>query len=144
MIRSLLKEAKFDKVLVATVAGTDDTLNGDILDLQDCDSVIGIAILGDVTVASVITLKAYTGNEAALGDGAYEAVTATVTATATSADNKLLVLDIVKPGKRYCRFDLIRATANAVVDGIVAARYNYRVNPVTQPADVVNSNISIN
>lgn len=144
MIRSLVKSAKFDKVLVATAAGTNDTLNGDILDLQDCDSVTGIAILGDVTVNSVVTLKAYTGNEAALGDGAYEAVTATVTATDTSADNKLLVLDIIKPGKRYCRFDLVRATANAVVDGIVAARYNFRVNPVTQPADVVNSNVNVN
>jgi hypothetical protein len=144
MIQSLLKESKFDKVLVATSAGTDDTLNGDILDLQDCDSVIGIAILGDVTVNSVVTLKAYTGNEAALGDGAYESVTATVTATATSADNKLLVLDIVKPGKRYCRFDLVRATANAVVDGIVGIRYNYRSIPTTQPTDVVNSNVNVN
>jgi hypothetical protein len=144
MIQSLLKESKFDKVLVATSAGTDDTLNGDILDLQDCDSVIGIAILGDVTENSVVTLKAYTGNEAALGDGAYESVTATVTATATSADNKLLVLDIVKPGKRYCRFDLVRATANAVVDGIVGIRYNYRSIPTTQPTDVVNSNVNVN
>jgi hypothetical protein len=144
MLESLLKAAKFDKLLVATVAGTDDTLNGDILDLQDCDSVTGIAILGDVTVNSVVTLKAYTGNEAALGDGAYETVTATVTATATSADNKLLILDVIKPGKRYCRFDLVRATANAVVDGIIGIRYNFKNIPTTQPADVVASNININ
>lgn len=143
MILSLLKEAKFDKVLVATVAGTNDTLSGDILDLQDCDSVVGVAILGDVAATSVVTLKAYTGDEAALGDGAYETVTATVTATATSADDKLLVLDVVKPGKRYCRFDVVRATANAVVDGVIAARYNFRTIPATQPADVVNSNINV-
>lgn len=143
-MESLLKASKFDKVLVATAAGTADTLSGDILDLQDCDSVTGIAILGDVTVNSVLTLKAYTGNEPALGDGAYETVTATVTATATSADDKLLVLDVVKPGKRYCRFDLVRATANAVVDGIIGIRYNFRAIPAEQPTDVVNSNISIN
>jgi hypothetical protein len=144
MIQSLLKESKVDKVLIATVAGTADTLNSDILDLQNCDSVMGIAILGDVTNTAVVTLKAYTGDNSALSDGAYETVTATVTADATSADNKLLILDIVKPGKRYCRFDLVRATANAVVDGIVAVRYNYRAIPTTQPSDVVNSNISVN
>ena len=144
MLESLLKASKIDKVLVATAAGTDDTLNGDILDLQDCDSVMGIAILGDVAATSVVTLKAFTGDAPALGDGAYETVTATVTADATSADNKLLVLDVVKPGKRYCRFDLVRATANAVVDGIVGIRYNPRVKPTTQPADVVDSDISVN
>jgi len=144
MIKSLLQASKFDKVLVATVAGTNDTLSGDILDLADCDSVCGIAILGDVTATSVVTLKAYTGNEAALGDGTYETVTATVTATDTNADDKLLVLDVIKPGKRYCRFDLVRATANAVVDGVIAARYNFRVIPTTQGTDVVDSDISVN
>lgn len=144
MIESLLKASKFDKVLVATAAGTGDTLNGDILDLQNCDSVTGIAILGDVTVDAVLTLKAYTGNDSALADGAYETVTATVTATATSADDKLLILDVVKPGKRYVRFDLVRATANAVVNGIIGIRYNFRSIPTNQSADVVDSDISIN
>jgi hypothetical protein len=144
MIESLLKAGMFDKVLVATAAGTSDTLNGDILDLQNCDSVVGIAILGDVTNTAVVTLKAYTGDDAALADGAYESVTAAVTADATSADNKLLILDIVKPGKRYCRFDLVRATANAVVDGILGIRYNFRTLPTTQPSDVVDSDINVN
>lgn len=144
LVQSLLKASKVDKVLVATAAGTADTLNGDILDLQDCDSVMGIAVLGDVTATAVVTLKAYTGDNSALADGAYETVTATVTATATSADDKLLILDVVKPGKRYCRFDLVRATANAVVDGIIGIRYNFRNVPTTQPSDVVNSNINVN
>ena len=144
MIESVLKASKIDKVLIATAAGTDDSLSGDILDLQDCDSVTGIAILGDVTAAAVVTLKAYTGDEPALGDGAYETVTATVTADATSADDKLLVLDVIKPGKRYCRFDLVRATANAVVNGVIGVRYNFRTIPTTQGTDVVDSDINVN
>lgn len=144
MIESILKAGAFDKVLVATAAGTADTLNGDILDLQGFDSVCLIAILGDCANTAVGTLKAYCGDAAALGDGAYKTATATVTADATSADNKLLVLDVVKPGKRYVRADLVRATANLVVDGIIAIRYNAISVPVTQPADVVHSNISVN
>lgn len=144
MINSLLKESKIDKVLVSTAAGTGDTLNGDILDLQNCDSVIGIVALGDVANTAVATLKAYTGDAANLSDGAYEAVTATVTADATSADDKLLILDVIRPGKRYCRFDLVRATANIEVDGIVGIRYNYKAVPTTQGTDVVDSDINVN
>jgi len=144
MILSLNYATKLDKVLVATVAGTADTLSGDIVDLQDCDSVRGIAILGEVTTTGVVTLKAFTGDAAALGDGAYETATATVTALVDSADNKLLALDVIKPGKRYVRFDVVRATANAVVDAVIAERYNFRTEPTVQPSDVVASSVNIN
>jgi hypothetical protein len=144
MIESLLKAGMFDKVLVATVAGTNDTLSGDILDLAGYDSVCFVAILGDVTATCVATLKAFCGDASALGDGAYKTTTAAVTATATSADDKLLVLDVVRPGKRYVRADLVRATANAVVDGIIAIRYNAKTVPTTQGTDVVTSALSVN
>lgn len=144
MLESLLNAAKFDKTSVAAVAADTAITNGDILDLQGFDSVCGIAILGEVTTGSVPTLKAFTGNEAALGDGAYEADTATKTADGNDTDNTLLVLDIVKPGKRYVRFDLTRASANSVVDGIIAIRYNARTVPVTQGADVADSAVSVN
>src|SRR5574343_611969 len=140
---SLLKEGKFDKCLVATVAGTGDTLNGDILDMQGFDSVCFIAILGDVANTSVITLKAMSGSAANLAGGAYKTAIATVTATATSGDDKLLVLDVVKTNERYIRPDLVRATANAVVDSIIAIRYNADNVPVTQGSDVVHNNIQV-
>ncbi len=143
MIESLLKNSKVDRVKVAVVAGQ-TTVESDIIDLQDCDSVLGIVALGDVTDTAVLTLKAFTGDESDLSDGAYEDVTVAFTADASSADNKLMMLDVVKPGKRYCRFDLLRATANAVVDGIFAMSYNYRLKPVTQPSDVVGSDINVN
>jgi hypothetical protein len=144
MIESLLKAGKFDKCLVANVAGTDDTLTGDILDMQGFDSVCFIAILGDVTNLAVVTLKAMCGSASDLSGGAYKSTTATVTATETTADDKLLILDVVKPGTRYVRPDLVRATANAVVDGIIAIRYNAINIPTTQGTDVVDSDISVN
>ena len=144
MNESILKNGVFDKVLVATVAGTNDTLTGDIVDLQNYDSVCLIAILGDVTATAVLTLKAMCGDASNLAGGAYKATTATGTAAAADADNKLMILDVVKPGTRYVRADLVRATANAVVDGIIAIRYNARTVPTTQPADVYVSAISVN
>lgn len=143
-MESLLYGAKFDKTSVAAGAATSAITGGDILDLAGFDSVCAIAILGEVTAASVVTLKAFTGDAAALGDGAYETATATKTAAGNDTDNTLLILDVVKPGKRYVRFDLTRADQNAVLDGIIAIRYNARTIPVTQGADVANSEISVN
>jgi hypothetical protein len=145
MIPSLLEACKLDKTSVAAVAAATAITDGDILDMQGFDSVLGIAILGAVDVSSVPTLKAYTGDNAALTDGAYEAVTAGgLTATATDHDNKLLALDLIRPGKRYVRFDLTRADGNAVIDSIIAIRYNARNVPVTQGSDVVDSDINVN
>ena len=70
MLESLLHAAKFDKTSVAAAADTAIT-TGDILDLADYDSVCAIAILGEVTTASVPTLKAYIGDDSTLAGGAY-------------------------------------------------------------------------
>ncbi|OPX87740.1 MAG: hypothetical protein A4E53_02362 [Pelotomaculum sp. PtaB.Bin104] len=144
MIESILKNCAIDKVLNNTAGGTGDTLNGDILDLQNYNSVCFILTTGNVVDTAVGTLKAYCGNEAALGDGAYKTTTASFTANATNSDNKAVVLDVVRPGKRYVRADFVRATADIPVESIVAVRYNARNIPVTQPADVVASGLSVN
>lgn len=145
MIESLLMNCMIDRVKNAEADAATAITDGDILDLAGFDSVLAIALLNDVDVSCVPTLKAYTGDNSALTDGAYEAVTAGgLTASATDHDNKLLVLDIVKPGKRYVRFDMTRAGGNLTLDGIVAIRYNARNMPVTQGADVIDSDISVN
>jgi hypothetical protein len=142
-MQSLIKDAKISRAMDQTAAGSSDVISGDILDMQEFDTVLGMVVLGDVTTTAVLTLKAYIGDEPALGDGAYSAVTATVTADATSADNKILALEIKKPQGRYIRFDLVRATANAVVECGVALQSLARFVPVTQSTDVVDSDFAV-
>ena len=144
MILSLLKEVKFQKMLDTTAAGTSDTVSGDILDLAGAEGVIGVIAFGDVTTGAVLTLKAYVGDVSDLSDGAYLTTTATVTATATSADDKLLILEVRGIQKRYIRFDLVRATANAVIEAGFSGVFNYRNLPVTQSSDVVDSDFTLN
>lgn len=147
MIESILKNTSIEAAMNNTVAGTGDTLNGDIIDLGTgglFDSVCFVLKTGDVAATAVGTLKAYCGDAAALGDGAYKATTAAFTADATSADNKLVILDVVKPGKRYIRPDFVRATANIPVESIIAIKYNAKAYPIAQGADVKVSAISIN
>ena len=125
------------------------TINGVEIDLAsptegNFDSVRFIAKLGEVTSGSVCTLKAYAGNVAGLGSGAAYATTyATVTASGNDTDNNMLILDVIKPGKRYIRPDLIIGTQNAVVDSIIAERYNSRNIPVTHTSETADNEISV-
>lgn len=147
MIESILRNTSIEKCLNNTVAGTGDTLNGDIIDLGSggaFDSVCFILTTGDVAATAVGTLKAYVGDASNLSDGAYVTSTATFTATASSADNECVVLDVVKPGKRYIRPDFVRATANIPVESVVSLKYNSKALGVTQGADVIASAISVN
>ena len=147
MIESILKNCGIAKVMNNTAAGTGDTLNGSIVDLGAdgiFDSVCFIATTGDVADTAVMTLKAYCGDESDVSDGAYKTTTATFTAGAATADNKTLILDVVRPGKRYVRPDFVRATANIPVETIIAIKYNAKNVPVTQSSSVVDSDISVN
>lgn len=144
MIRSLLRESKTDKCLANTAAGTTDTLNGDIIDMQGFSSIMFICTLGDVANTAVGTLKAYVGNTSNLADGAYRSTMATFTATATSADNKIIILDMVKINSRYVRPDFVRAIANIAVENITAIRYNPINAPVAQGVDYLIGAIIVN
>lgn len=141
MIKGILNEGMPTKIMNDQAAGTGDTLNSSIVNLSGkYRAICGIIALGDVTDTAVLTLKAYVGNVSNLSDGAYLSTTATVTAGATDADDHLLVLDIPDVGPyQYVRFDLIRATANAVVDAGIAIQYNPRTVPTTAGADIADA-----
>ena len=132
MLQNLLKDVRIDRVGNSVAAGTTEVLSS-VVDMQGYDGVCFVALLGDVTVNSVLTLtaKENTANSTSsptptnITDGA----TAAHTATASDADNKLLVVDVVRPSKRYVFASLTRTAANAVVDGILALRYRCRDFP---------------
>lgn len=127
---------------VAATAAQTEVLTS-VYDMAGWDGIVYIAYLGDVANTSVLTLTAKENSAnstssptpTAVTDGA----TSAFTADATSADDKLLVVDVVRPSKRYQFASLTRTTANAVVNGILAIRYRSRSLPVTQPATVIAS-----
>lgn len=135
---NMIKAAVFIPVLAATAAGT-TSLTTDVVDMQGFDSVAFVAHLGDVTDTSALTLTGQTGAVADGSDAADLALPVTFTADATSADNKLMILDLHRPRQRYVRATLDRVTANAVVNGVVAILYNASEQPVTEDASVIAS-----
>ncbi|MGP9819195.1 hypothetical protein ACTZWW_04190 [Salinarimonas sp. NSM] len=137
---NLIHDAKFVVVEASAIAGT-TTLTTDVVDLAGFDSVAFVAHLGDVTDTSVLTLTGYTNDTNNTTTPTETAAAVTFTAGASDADNKLMVVDMVKPRQRYAYATLERGTANAVVNGIVAILYNAHNKPVTQPASVLVADV---
>lgn len=126
-------------ISAAAAAGT-TTVTTDTIDTIGYDSVAIIAMTGDVTDTSVLTLTGQAGDESDGSDAVdLTGAIATFTAGASDADSKLLIVDLHKPNSRYVRATLDRATANAVVNGVIAVLYNSHERPVSLDADVIAS-----
>lgn len=110
-----------------------------IIDMNGFESVCFIALMGNVLDTSALALKAA---GAATNDTAEMALltgSAAFTAGASDADDKLLILDVVKPPYRYIEAQLFHVTANGPFDGILAIQYNGSRVPVTQGSTVIAS-----
>ena len=135
---TLLNDVAIDRVLAAVAAGQAASA-GDILDMAGYEGVMFIAMLGDVTDTSVITLQAQQNDANQAGGMATLAGSATFTAGAADADDDMLAIDVYRPTKRYVRPLLTSATANAVKNGVIAIRYGGRNKPVVQGVTVLDS-----
>jgi len=141
---TLLRNCAFDYIEIEAVAGT-TLLTSDILDMSGYDGVVFIALTGDGTSGTVLTLTAL--NNTANSTSAAVAITGgTATATSvstTDADNKLLIVDVYRPQLRYVYCTLTRATQNCVCNGIIAIRYVGKKSPITQATASVLASTSI-
>lgn len=139
---NLSKDVKVTVVEGAAAAGTTELVS-DVLDMSGWGGVMFIALLGDVTDTSVLTLTAK-GNSAnsVSSPTPVSQGSATFTAGASDADSKVLLVDIYQPQLRYMFASLTRATANAAVGGIIAIQYQPASKPTTQDATVIASAIA--
>ena len=139
MKRGLLREIVPTYNITTQAAGT-GTDTGATLDMQGFDGALFLLCLGDNANTSVVTVKAYHDTASGMGTEAQITGTATVTCTATSADDKMLALDVSSISKRYLRFKVVKGTANATVEAGVAIKYNAKKLPIgTTAGDLVNS-----
>lgn len=138
-IKNLLDNVKVIRTSGATVAGTTD-VDGAVIDMtqdEGYNAVLFVASLGDVTVNSVVALQARQSVNADGSSSTLIGATADATATATSADNKLLLTQVVRMDPllgKYAFQRLKRGTANAVIEWMGAVLFDARKYPC--PADV--------
>lgn len=138
MHMNLLKDVLIKRVENAASAAQTEVVT-DVVDTQGYQSIAFIALLGDVTDGSVLTLTGKTNDEDSTSGAETLDETATFTAGASDADNKLLILDLHQPRQRYVFASLTRTSANAVVDGVIAILYNGRELPEALDASVIAS-----
>lgn len=128
-------------VVEAAAAAAQTELVTDVLDMSGYEGVMFIALTGDVSNTSVLTLtvKGNTANSVSTPTPITQKATDAFTADATSADSKALVVDLYKPAMRYVFGSLTRTTADAIVGGIIAIQYDAKTKPTTQDATVIAS-----
>jgi hypothetical protein len=147
MIESIFKNCQISKSFGYQAASETEVTTASELDMASAtdgifESVCFVAVFSTVTTGSIIVLKALCGNVAGLASG--QAYATTVTASGTDTNNNILVLDVVKPGKRYIRPDLDISGANAALDCILAIRYNGKSIPTAELAALADGAVSVN
>lgn len=128
--------------VVEAAAGAAQTeLVTDVLDMSGFEGVMFVALLGDVTSGSVLTLtvKGNSANSVSSPSPVSQKATDAFTAGASDADSKVLMVDVYKPTLRYMFGSLTRTTQDAIVGGIIAIQYGADNKPTTQHASVIAS-----
>lgn len=128
-------------VVEAAAAAAQTELVTDVLDMSGYEGVLFIAMTGDVTTSSVLTLtvKGNSANSVSSPTPVTQKATDAFTAGATSADSKVLMVDVYRPTLRYVFGSLTRTAADAVVGGIIAIQYGAGLKPTAQDATVIAS-----
>lgn len=139
-MQNLLNNVKITRVKVDGAGSASATpTKADIIDMNGFESVMFIAAMGNVLTTAALALKAAGATTNSSGAMALLTGSAAFTAGASDADDKLLVLDVVKPPYRYIEAQLFHVTADGPFDGIFAIQYNGSRVPVTQGSTVVAS-----
>lgn len=130
--RNLSKAVVTVSAMSTVAAGTSNQTSSSI-DTRGATTVRWIASLGTLTASQVTKLKVQESDD----NATWSDVTGAETPAMADADsNKLLIVDIYKPQKRYQQAIVERATANAVINGVIAELYLEDFQPVTQDASV--------
>lgn len=141
-MNNLLNNVEFSVVEVAAGAAQTE-LTSDVVDMAGWTGVVFVASLGDVSENSVL---GFVVDDSETGQGSWDDLAGPLshTAGATDADNKLLILDVCRPEKRYLRARLTRTAANAVIGNIVAIKYGPLHVPIEQGDTVLASDTLAN
>ena len=124
---------ELDRVSNAVAVGI-TAITSTSVDMQDFQGCRFIVIWGTITDGSP-SMKVRQGTVTGMTDGADLA--GTLVAPAVTDDNRMTVVDVHRPQERFLDCVVARGgVTGAVIDAILAEKYDPRVMPVTQNADV--------
>lgn len=125
-------------IAVTTTNGAAGTtaITSAAVDTAGYNGCLFVVPLGPIVSGAVTSLKVQQSSDDAATD-TYDDLTGSAQTIADTDDDGVKYVDIVKPGKRYLKLVVSRATQNATIGSVVAILYNTRRRPVTQAATVV-------
>ncbi|MEI8375356.1 MAG: hypothetical protein WCJ35_21255 [Planctomycetota bacterium] len=132
---------KVTRCINGVVAGQ-ATTTGTAIDMKGYSSVTFYCLIGAIASTGTVTLKAQQSSDDAATD-AYADLLGTAIAYTDADDNKVAILEIVNPQKRYIKPILITATANGVIDGVIAVQTKAKLEPVTHSTTVLSSKLKL-
>jgi hypothetical protein len=129
-VAQLSSGIKVTRVMSAVAAGT-TTQTSTAIDMAGFQGVRFIVALGVGSASSVGQVKATQADTAAGSPVAFTDIAGSggTVFTPTTDDNKVWILDIYRPTRRYVKCVVIRSAGNTVIDGIIAEQYGARVQP---------------
>lgn len=136
MVQNLVKDAKFIRHENAVAAGTTLITPTNGVDTAGFDNCCFVVALGAIVAGAVTSIKVQQSDDDGSSD-TYDDLAGSAQTIADTDDNKLFLVDIKRPAKRWLKLLVSRGTQNATLDGIVAVLYNGTTCPVTHDATTV-------
>jgi hypothetical protein len=139
-MNTLLKNCKVTRIEVDGAGSASATpTKCDIIDMAGFRSVMFVAMMGNVLDTSAVSLRVAGAATNSSGAMALLVGSAGGTASATTYDDKLVILDVVQPNQQFLECQIFHVTADAPFDGILAIQYDPKDAPTTQGSTVVAS-----
>lgn len=127
------REIKITRAMNGVAAGSADE-NGTAINMTGFETCTFIGMFGAITATGVQGMKV---QESPDGSTGWADLAGTLVSLADTDDDKMAVVEIVKPLKPYLRPVMTRATANAVIDGVIAVQAQARKRATVHDATTV-------
>lgn len=141
-MEGLLIQNKIVRHNNGAAAGTSTITPSAGIDMQGFNSCVFLVLLGALTDTTVPSIKVQQSDDDGVAD-AYSDLEGTAYSVTDADDNEIIAVEIIRPAKRYLKLILARATANTVLDGIVAILGGAQSHPVTQPATINGAEVHV-
>jgi hypothetical protein len=137
---SLVLETKTTRVSNAVAAGT-TTIDCASVDMTGFEGVAFVACFNALTATQVTELKAQQSSDNGVNNAFADLANSIVGPLADADSNLCLLLDVFRPTDRYVRPVIVRGTANAAIDSVIAIQYGPSRQPTTQDPTTVAASL---
>ncbi len=121
-----------------TASAGSSAVTSDAIDMAGFEGVKLYIGFGAIVSGAVTSVKVQQSSDDGSSDAYSDLEDSSVT-VADDDDNKVVVIDIFRPRKRYLKVVTSRATQNATVDFLVAVQYGARKEPTSDDSTTVIS-----